>query len=231
MTGRRMYMISAACPCSDVKRCSNCFAGLTSSGVITWLSKYVDIDSGDGRVDSVMPVRGIVNLSRKLIDGTFSDSDKGGVGTPASPNALWGLKDSCSETIFSSSSENSSSVSSSIGAKSSLNGRGGLTSGLEFVKRNKMSLHTALKLSRSTTTRHLLCSPPLRLASISQSNSVYCAIFNSVAMFEYRLEEFDQNIVYRACGVCFVFSPGVGFALERVGDASINSARLLRRLS
>ena len=57
----------------------------------------------------------------------------------------------------------------------SLCGRGGDSSGLEFVNRNRSNRQTALIISRSTITRHRIFSPFL-FAAISQSSSVYWSI-------------------------------------------------------
>ena len=79
------------------------------------------MDPGVGRVGNVLPVRGMLKGSVGDIMGTLSDSDRGGVGTPASPKASFASKVFMSSTIFKSSSENSSLAgdSGSVGAKSS----------------------------------------------------------------------------------------------------------------
>eukprot|EP01099_Mayorella_cantabrigiensis_P001187 TRINITY_DN1497_c0_g1_i1.p3 TRINITY_DN1497_c0_g1~~TRINITY_DN1497_c0_g1_i1.p3 ORF type:complete len:135 (+),score=12.65 TRINITY_DN1497_c0_g1_i1:747-1151(+) len=125
-------------------------------------------------------------------DDGLPESDKGGVGTPASPKAALTSKSS----PLNSSWLNSSSASSSCtGAKSSRRGIGGLVKGREFVSFSNSSRHIALKDSNSTTTRHLVFSPPLLLAIISHKSSVYCAIFSKVAILEYKDEEDVQNVV------------------------------------
>lgn len=90
------------------------------------------------------------------------------------------------------------------GATSSRVGDGGVTSGLELVRRMSSSRHTALKLSRRTTTRHRALSPPSRRrATISQSSSVYWTTLSTIARCRYRADRLVQNFVYRAWGEVF----------------------------
>ena len=92
------------------------------------------------------------------------------------------------------------------GATSSRVGNGALTRGLESVRRMSISLHSALKLSSKTTTRHRALSPPKRRrATISHSSSVYCAILRAVASCLYSTDRAVQNLVYRACRDVFGF--------------------------
>ena len=131
----------------------------------------------------------------------------------------------------------SSMVCSSISpcdAVSSLVGNGGLTNGRELVSRMRINLQIALKLSNRTTTRQRVRSPPRRRATISQSNSVYCAIFRRLPMRVYKGDVFDQKAVYLACAVGFGFAYCLDGASEdalRVGDVRNMEARADRRWS
>ena len=70
--------------------------------------------------------------------------------------------------------------SSNVLGSTSRSGNGGDNSGLEFVRRNKRSLHTALIASSEMTTLHLTFSPFL-LAAISHKSSVYLIIVRKSA--------------------------------------------------